>query len=628
MEVKVKRREWVKTAAIVLLAVLLVLTFFSNTIMNRSLPEVAAQYVEAGPINAKIRCSGTVSANEVYEVTLTQTRKVKSVLVKVGQQVETGDPLFVLESDDSDELKSARETLEQLQFNYEKSLLENSNAAASEDRQIQKLREAYQKALDEYRLYSYADPSEAEYMLQAAQQELSALQQEQQELENELSRMNADRDYVEAKSELSRLESAVEAAEASYADACEALDEVARLEEDIARLEQEIASENHTSVDQVYEDHEVFLSLAGNDARLCAVNLDYFMTVLSAAGETYTREAAQRLQNAYNSIDYILTLQAELPSAAQRQRLDRACQTAEDELVQAERDLKQVRQTVTYYEEDIAAVEDRLADYQDDISRQQAEINDYQAAASAAASVESAKEALEDALFQQSLSGSDSLDMQAAAREIEKQKELVNELTAEADGKEVTARVSGTVSSIQVSAGNTVGAEQTMAEITVADRGYMLSVSVTNDQARQVRIGDTAQVTNYYWGNITATLENILNDPQSMGQGKKLMFRITGDGVESGTNLTLSIGQKSANYDCLVPNSAIRTDSNGTFVLVVTSKSSPLGNRYQASRVEVEVLASDDTTSAVSGLSNGDFVITTSTKPLEAGDMVRLPDNQ
>ena len=62
-------------------------------------------------------------------------------------------------------------------------------------------------------------------------------------------------------------------------------------------------------------------------------------------------------------------------------------------------------------------------------------------------------------------------------------------------------------------------------------------------------------------------------------------------------------------------------------MLVVTSKSSPLGNRYQATRVEVQVLASDDTTSAVSGLSNGDFVITTSNKPLEAGDMIRLPDN-
>ena len=36
-----KRREIIKTILIIFLAVLLVLTFFSNTIMNKSLSEVA-----------------------------------------------------------------------------------------------------------------------------------------------------------------------------------------------------------------------------------------------------------------------------------------------------------------------------------------------------------------------------------------------------------------------------------------------------------------------------------------------------------------------------------------------------------------------------------------------------------
>ena len=204
---------------------------------------------------------------------------------------------------------------------------------------------------------------------------------------------------------------------------------------------------------------------------------------------------------------------------------------------------------------------------------------------------------------------------------------MVEELTQQADGQEVVANVSGTISAINVTAGNTAGAETALATITVADRGYTVKISVTTEQARQVRVGDTAQITNYYWGDISATLENIASDPQSMGKNKLLIFRISGDGVEAGTNLTLSIGQKSANYDCLVPNSAIRSDSNGSFVLVVTAKSSPLGNRYVATRADIQVLASDDTMSAVSGLANGDFVITTSTKPLEAGNQVRLVDN-
>jgi len=61
--------------------------------------------------------------------------------------------------------------------------------------------------------------------------------------------------------------------------------------------------------------------------------------------------------------------------------------------------------------------------------------------------------------------------------------------------------------------------------------------------------------------------------------------------------------------------------------LIVESKSSPLGTRYTASRVDVQVIASDDTQSAISGGVYGyEFVITTSTKPVQAGELVRLAD--
>ena len=68
MEEQVKNREWVKNAAIIFLAVLLVLTFFSNTIMNRSLPEVATQEVTDGSIVAKVRGTGIVTANGENQV--------------------------------------------------------------------------------------------------------------------------------------------------------------------------------------------------------------------------------------------------------------------------------------------------------------------------------------------------------------------------------------------------------------------------------------------------------------------------------------------------------------------------------------------------------------------------------
>jgi hypothetical protein len=68
-------------------------------------------------------------------------------------------------------------------------------------------------------------------------------------------------------------------------------------------------------------------------------------------------------------------------------------------------------------------------------------------------------------------------------------------------------------------------------------------------------------------------------------------------------------------------------DTEGKFVLIVNAKSTPLGNKYFASRVAVTVLASDELNSAVQGdLNSCDFVITASEKPLSNGKQIRMED--
>ena len=128
-----KRREWVKTAAIVFLSILLVLTFFSNTIMNYSLPEVAAQYIQSGTITAKIRGTGTVESSDPYKVQVKETRTVESVLVKVGDEVQKGDPLFILADKESQELTDAQKQLDTALLNFEKQILSGtiSNTAVN-----------------------------------------------------------------------------------------------------------------------------------------------------------------------------------------------------------------------------------------------------------------------------------------------------------------------------------------------------------------------------------------------------------------------------------------------------------------------------------------------------------------
>ena len=171
MDQKVKKRGWVKNAAIIFLSVMLVLTFFSNTIMNRSLPEVAAQYAQSGTINAKIRGSGTVTANETYEVKVTDSRKVQSVAVSLGDEVKVGDVLMVLSSGDSEELETARAELEAAELEYQKALINASSADyAKQNRDIQNAREDLEEAQAILSMYSPVDPA----ALKASQDKVNA----------------------------------------------------------------------------------------------------------------------------------------------------------------------------------------------------------------------------------------------------------------------------------------------------------------------------------------------------------------------------------------------------------------------------------------------------------------------
>ena len=652
---KTKRREWVKTFAIIFLVVLLILTFFSQTIMNRSLPEVAAQYVESGTINAKIRGSGAVSADETYDVTISQTRKIRSVLVKVGDTVNAGDVLFMLEPADSEELKTAQKTLSDLELAYQKSLIEAGNASSTENREVQKLKDAYNEALATLRLYSSADPSQIKSALEQAKVELTSLQRASADAESALAEVNtelteAQQAATDASSAVTTLQTEISALDTQLETLIVASrDKTRAIEEAQKKLNEAYETKNRDwAIHQLrYEELQGYATENGvvNYTLMAAYAADTSFLQRSKPDIEFTEDDLKALADAYDTISKDDATIAELETTLRQLQQDandpvtgatmaQQIQDLENEKTSKERELR-----TKQYEADAAAVQveqvkSRVERYQEDATAakrtaedKQAEVDKLTAASTAAETLKTAQTALEDKVFETSLGDASSLDLQNSKKAIEEQQKVVDELMAQADGQEVTANVSGKVTAINVTAGNSAGADTALATLTVVDRGYTVKIAVTADQAKQVTIGDTATITNYYNGDITATLENIANDPQNPGKGKLLVFRLSGEGVEAGSNITLSIGQRSATYDTLVPNSALRNDANGDFVLVVTAKNTPLGNRYTATRVGVTVLAKDDTKSAVTGLSSGDFVITTSTAPIEAGTQVRLVDN-
>lgn len=662
---KSKKRELIKTIAIVFLAVLLVLTFFSNTIMNRSLPEVATGIVNSGTINAKIRGSGTISANESYEVILNQTREVRSVCVKVGDTVNQGDLLFVLGDIESQELRDAEEQLSTLQINYQKQVLELSKTYAQNDRSLQVIREDLEKAIArrDANKVTDADISYKKGDLATAKNEVAQLSL----ILEELNALIADNgEYQAAQAAVTEWSGKVDTlkktisdyqSQLSELDTTGSIDMQRKLEDarkDLEAAKSKLQSDQY-AYQATYDEFKGFVKTHYGSV-VTDSNIEQYMQAYITAGENDDNKTFYKsYKTAYETLSADQAdvaekqqtynrLQEDANNAtsdvnAQRAAIQAKINSANNELIVANQQLQMANATLTQAENSNKAVKEQIKGYEatkrqqdalvttltDELAAMEAQKTIYDEAVT---TVETKERELADALSGKDIDKQlNDLNLQATRLQIDKQKELVAKYREEAISTEITANVSGTVSAINVSAGKETTAGSPMAVIDVVDRGYTIKIPVTNEQAKQVKVGDTADVSNYYWGNdITATLESITSDPEKPGQGKLLIFRITGE-IDAGTTLSLSIGQRSANYDSIIPKSALREDTNGHFVLVVTAKSSPLGNRYVATRVDVQVLAEDDTNAAVSGLAQGDYVITTSSKPLEAGTLVRLVEN-
>lgn len=549
-----KRREWVKTAAIVFLSVLLVLTFFSNTIMNYSLPEVAAQYVQSGTITAKIRGTGTVESGDPYQVEVQETRKVKSVAVREGDMVQKGDVILYLEDTESEELSAAQDALEAAQDAYDLALLS-------------------------------ADVNNA--IIQGANSNTSTLSYRQQ---------------------ITNAQAAVEAEQKKVDEWQEKLDNV----------KARIAVLPANTADVTKE------TKAYNEAKTAKENADFALTAannevkrINALWEP-VKEQYDELVDKYGSVtpgDAIRLAYEQL--RPQKEEADRNQLNAQTAAANADLNFEKAQ----------TALENKKAQGNTDTTATalQNEMNAVQVNFDAASKVLAEKQ---EALITLTTDINKTLNLQGLYKSVVEAQEEVSKQQVKSQNATVTAGISGTVTAINIIAGQTTSPANPVAVLQPEGQGYSMSFSVTNEQAKRLSIGDVAELVNSWrYDDVKVVLSSIKPDKTEPGQKKLLTFDIDGD-VTAGQTLNVSVGQKSAEYDLIVPNSAIREDNNGKFVLIVESKSSPLGNRYYATRVDVQVIASDDTKSAISGgLYGYEFVITTSTQPVEAGQLVRLAEN-
>ena len=623
----VKRRERIKTILIIFLALLLVLTFFSNTIMNHSLPRVSAQYGGYGSISEKVRGSGVVSANQNYEVTAEGNRKISSVAVKIGDEVNEGDTLFVLESSKDDEtVKTAEQELESAELAYQKALLTAAPDYADKNQDIADAREALQTAtrkLNDARRQSSSAISESAYRQATATAKSAA--DRAQKLSGYLTAIESGEldsipsEYrsgiVDAYAALQ--DASAKAAEAQAdADAKAAAVTVSSAEQEatIRSLEREAESAD-MAYDRAKADYEA--------------NKDTELQRLMEDAEQKARYAHEDVENAKKALTEI---QAKEEDA--RQAKEKA-----DAAAGAKNTAQQSYDTASSGIMSILRADIESANREADDANQIVNAYDSQNNAdidTLEENVRTCERTLQTALTTLAKSKKDDdlakqiadLDLESQRNDIERKKDALADLKKDAGTVTVTSKNAGVVSAVNFSAGDDVTDGAVLCSLTLTGSGYTLQFSVTAEQAKKVKPGVKAEITNNYYSDMQAILLTNKADTTNPGSTDRILtFEITGRDVTAGEMLALVIPCSSQNYDCVVPSSAINEDKDGKFVLVVRPKNTPLGNRYYAERADVTILATDEINSAVQGNINySDFVITTSEKPLKPGDQVRMED--
>lgn len=538
------RKKIIKKVAVIFLAVLLILTFFSNTIMNYSLPEVATEPVTSGMVSNKVRGQGPVETNSDVEVTVSGNRVVKEVKVQAGDEVKKGDVLFTFEDGENTELEEAENSLETMELNYAKSLLKSAPDYTEDNIGIKEAKEDLQNAIDAQEKAAKNEKAlkTAKKALEQTKKDVEAAQTKVNDLQAKMDEYGELTDYDTAKAQLEDEEKAMK-----------------RLKEDLA-----IAKENEEDT-------------------------------LTLDREIEDKQAAIDKQKKYLEVI-------------------KSTQTLSASLAEAKKNLESLQKTQETQEAKVTELSANMS-----LADAKTAVKDKKK------TLESLIRALDKRKEEDALSAkSEAMDNQQTEKEINEQKEKVDKLKSSSDLKEVKASEDGVVTEISVRQGDSVTADVPLAKIQLADSGYIVKITVSKAQAKLVKTGDEATIENIWDDGVSATVKNIRVDTENPNQNMIITFEVKGD-VSVGQTLAFSVGERSNRYEAVVPNNAVREDSKGKFVLVLKVKGTPLGNRYTVKRADVEVQASDDSSSGVAGgVSEYDNVITNSSKPLENGMQVRL----
>ena len=574
------RRTRVVKAMIAFVVILALLTFFSNTIMNLTIPKVMGTYASRGNLSYSNSAKGNITVENHTEVKGLDGRTVDQVMVTNYDSVEKGDTILTLKSiEESEDIQTKKDRLKTLEREAE---YEERGSSTTD----------FTSYYDSINL-AKATLSDAEDTLDMV------LNRDDVEAEN---KKIIDEESAKAVS----LEASVNAAAKTVED----------IKKDIAAIDASIAP--------LKSQIDVYVALGtptptptpvpGTEETEPEPSLPEGVTPTPTPVPNLDPDGLDKDSPTYEMDKLLL----KISQYEEQKNLESQLEAAQQRLDEASAELAECQGKIQDAKNAIAA-----------LSTLPSEASARNAVTSAQNAVNSAQKSLSDAMTQAGISEDKARDLaEDRDEEIAKLKKDIAELEKQAKITAITAPVDGYIYNIAVSSGDTLTAKTLVTYIIPkTDRVCSVSFTFTSQAAQNIWVGMSLEVTSGFINGCTVT--SIKPDPNNPRGYKIVKCMVDGNDAWPDEEITVNAGRGNDNYKCVVPSSAVSKDNNGAFVYVIVGSSTPLGDKYNVKRVDVTVEATDGSASAIKGegLDKYDvMIVVRSEKPLEDGQRVRLED--
>ncbi len=599
-------RKWVIKAMIGFIAVLAVLTFFSNTIMNATIPLVVTSNAMRGNLSYTNNATGQLVSDNQIEVKGLEGRVVDQVMCSNYDQVSEGDVILTLQPvEDMSELTQLEQQLVSLQHQQETAQM-TPNHSADLTAQNLAIRTA-ERALAEAQANLNSATTRDE-TIAAAQQVLLANQAAVNALQAQVASASASVEYINT--------------------------QLAGLYARLAVIDGTANVVIPTTVPSVNA-HPGMVTIGKNDPSDPAdpdTPADPNAAGSAADASTGTSESSETSATttapSETSATSATAAPTPIPASIADTSTDRA--TIVNQIAQLQGQLADAQNRLTGYSSQLAAAQAAVTAAQTAITQAEALPSTYAAqdtVADAQAALNSAQIALSDAQANANVAA---LTAQFAIEEREAQiadlESKIEKTRQRLEQTTIVAPADGYVYNMVAVAGDKLTEQAVIFTIVPENSTFSVSFTFPTNVAQSMAVGQQFTSNYYYISSIVIT--NIKPDANNPRGNRIVKCAVTSSSqLWPGESITVTADRGNSTYDHVVASSAVSEDNAGQFVFVVDKSSGPLGDRYVVRRVSVTVEARSGAFAAITGEGlDGAMVVTRSDVPLHNGDRVRLED--